>query len=91
MTRRTKEPPKDSIRAKLGEAGTVWTIQQMRAMTIEALDEIAASGITHVRRGNLYVNPVDAKGNAVTRIGRHKLQDIAIAAPYSSAAEKYGL
>ena len=64
MTRRTKEPPKDSIRAKLGEPGNVWTIQQMRAMTIEALDEIAASGITHVRGGNLYVNPVDAKGNA---------------------------
>jgi hypothetical protein len=63
----------------------------MKAMFIEGIDHAVAAGLTHFGRTNVYLPARDPKGNAVTRIGRHKLEDIAIAAPYRSAAEKYGL
>ena len=96
MTRsRSKKPPaksqRDSIRAKLGYTGGPWTLQQVREMVLAALDELAATGISHIARANLYVNPVDEKGRTVTRIGRHPLPDIDVPHPYRSAADEHGL
>lgn len=86
-----KPPTKDSVRCKLGYAGGAWTIEQMREMMIAALDELAATGIRHIARANLYLNPVDEKGRIVTRVGRHPLADIDVPHPYRSAAEEHGL
>ena len=86
-----KAPQHDSIRAKLGYTGGPWTIEQMREMVIAALDELAATGISHIARANLYVNPVDEKGRIVTHIGRQPLPDIDVPHPYRSAADEHGL
>lgn len=64
---------------------------EARAMVIAALDEAAATGITHIARANLYLNPVDAQGRIVTRVGREPLQDIDVPQPYRSAADEHGL
>ena len=86
-----KSPPKDSIRAKLGYTGGPWTITEMRAMVIDALDQAAATGITHFARANLYLNPVDAQGKIVNRVGKIPLPDIDVPHPYRSAADEHGL
>ena len=86
-----KTPPRDSIRAKLGYTGGPWTMVEVRAMVIDALDQLAATGITHIARANLYLNPVDAKGNIVNRVGRTPLPDIDVPHPYRSAADEHGL
>lgn len=91
MARRKKEPPKDSIRVTLGEIGRVWTADQMKAMVIEAIDEAVGLGLTRFGRANLYLKPVDEKGGPVVRIGKRKLEDIAIAHPYRTLAEEHGL
>ena len=91
-TRSTKkEPPRDSIRVKLGYGGGPWTIEQFRDMVIEALHQTAATGITHIARANLYINPVDEKGHIVNRVGRTPLPDLDIPHPYRSAADEHGL
>src|SRR6266851_8680827 len=77
-----KSPPKDSIRAKLGYTGGPWTMVEARAMVIDALDQAAAAGITHIARANLYINPVDEKGQTVNRVGRTPLPDIDVPHPY---------
>jgi len=86
-----KSPPKDSIRIKLGYSGGPWTMLEARAMMIEALDEAAAAGISHIARANVYLNPVDAQGRIVNRVGRTPLPDIDIPHPYRSAADEFGL
>lgn len=86
-----KPPPRDSIRVKLGYQGGPWTIAEARAMVIDALDQAASTGITHIARANLYLNPVDEKGRIVTRIGRQPLPDIDVPHPYRSAADEHGL
>jgi hypothetical protein len=65
-----KPPPKDSIRIKLGGSGNQWTIAELRALAHEGVDRIAAAGITHVKGCNLYVSPVDSKGQPITRTPR---------------------
>ncbi len=89
MTHRTKEPPKDSIRARLGESGEIFTIAEMRAMVNEALCAIECMGIKFLAGGNLYINPRDQQGHRITRIGRTKLEDFTIRAPYRSAADEH--
>jgi len=96
MTHRKSRPPKktpqrDSIRAKLGYSGGPWTLPQMREMLLAALDELAATGVSHIARANLYVNPVDEKGKIVDRVGRRPLPDIDVPHPYRSAADEHGL
>jgi len=86
-----KSPTRDSIRAKLGYTGGPWTIEELRAMVIDALDQAAATGITHFSRANLYLNPVDAQGKIVNRVGRTPLPDIDVPHPYRSAADEHGL
>ncbi len=65
--------------------------KDMRAMLHEAIDQIEALGITHLRGSNLYVTACDAKGDPVTRIGRDKIEDIVIDGPYPCAADERGL
>src|SRR5262245_18636994 len=86
-----KSPPKDSVRARLGYKGGPWTMIETRAMVIDALDQLAATGVTHIARANLYLNPVDAQGRIVNRVGRAPLPDIDVPHPYRSAAEEHGL
>ena len=86
-----KQPVRDSLRARLGYSGGPWTMVQARAMVIEALDEAAAAGISHIARANLYLNPVDEKGRIVNRVGRQPLPDIDVPHPYRSAADEHGL
>jgi hypothetical protein len=50
-----------------------------------------ATGITHIARANLYLNPVDAQGRIVNRVGSTPLPDLDIPHPYRSAAEEHGL
>jgi hypothetical protein len=95
-SRSKKQPParsrKDSIRCRLGYVGGPWTIEQTREMILAALDELAATGIRHIARANLYLNPVDEKGRPVTRLDRYRpLPDIDVPHPYRSAAEEHGL
>jgi len=71
--------------------GGPWTIVEARAMVIDALDQAAAAGISHIARANLYLNPVDAQGRIVDRVGRHPLPDIDVPHPYRSAADEHGL
>ena len=96
MARRTtrsakKEPPRDSIRIKLGYGGGPWTLNEARAMMIDALHQMEATGITHIARANLYLNPVDEKGKIVDRVGRTPLPDLDIPRPYRCAADEHGL
>jgi hypothetical protein len=96
MTHRKKRPAKkphqrDSIRITLGYKGGPWTLADARAMIIDALDQAASTGITHIARANLYLNPVDEKGRIVTRVGREPLADIDVPHPYRSAADEHGL
>ena len=90
-SRARKNPSRDSIRITLGYKGGPWTLADARAMIIDALDQAAASGITHIARANLYLNPVDEKGRIVTRVGRQPLPDIDVPHPYRSAADEHGL
>jgi hypothetical protein len=75
----------------MGYGGGPWTIEQFRDMVIEALHQTASTGITHIARANLYLNPVDEKGRVVDRIGRQPLPDLDIPHPYRSAADEFGL
>ena len=88
---RGKAPPKDSIRIKLGGSGNHWTLDELRAMANEAVEHIAVAGITHVKACNLYVAPVDPKGDPITRARGKPLEDILIHVPYRSAADDHGL
>ncbi len=88
---RTKTPTKDSIRIKLGGSGNQWTVTELRALANEAVDRIEATGIAHVKGCNLYVSPVDSKGQPIVRVHGAELEDIVIAAPYRSAADDHGL
>ena len=91
-TRSTKkEPPRDSIRVKLGYGGGPWTLNEARAMMMDALHQMEATGITHIARANLYLSPVDEKGKTVNRVGSTPLPDLDIPRPYRSAAEEHGL
>ena len=90
-TYRPKKSTTDSFRIKIGGSGNIWTIAELRAMLMEAADQIEAAGITHVKPCNLYVPPVDAKGDPIVRIRGHELEDIVIPAPYRSAADEHGL
>jgi hypothetical protein len=63
----------------------------MRETVIAALDELPSTGITNVARANLYLNPVDEKGQTVRRKGRHPLPDIVVDRPCRCAAEEHGL
>lgn len=67
------------------------TTLELRAMLHEAVDRLEALGLTHLRNANLYLTPVDAKGNQLTHIGASPIEDIAIERPYRSAAEEHGL
>jgi hypothetical protein len=83
---------RDSIRCRLGYVGGPWTIEQTREMILAALDDLAATGIRHIARANLYLNPVDEKGRPVTRLDRYRpLPDIDVPHPYRSAADEHGL
>ena len=88
---RSPKPTRDSIRVKLGHGGGPWTLDQLRAMIIDALDQAERLGMTHISRANLYLNPVDSKGNVATVIDRQPLPDLDIKRPYRSAAEEHGL
>ncbi len=87
-----KSPPKQSVRCMLGYVGGPWTIEQTREMILEALDQLGATGIKHIARANLYLNPVDERGRPLTRLDRHHpLPEIDVPHPYRSAAEEHGL
>jgi hypothetical protein len=87
----TGDSARDSIRVRMGYKGGPWTLNEVRAMIIDALDQAAATGITHIARANLYLNPVDAQGRIVNRVGSTPLPDLDIPHPYRSAAEEHGL
>lgn len=89
---RPKTPAKDSIRIKLGGSGNHWSLHEFRALFLEGIAYLEAEGFTHVKGGNLYVSPTNAKGQSLTKLrGGHPLEDIVIAAPYRSAADDHGL
>jgi hypothetical protein len=81
----------DSIRYKLGGSTHIFTLVEFRAMLIEAVDQLEAAGITHVKPCHLYIPPVDAKGNPITRARGQDLEDVTISAPYRSAADEHGI
>ena len=89
--KQSRKSAPDSFRIKIGGSGNIWTIAELRAMLMEAADQIEAAGITHVKPCNLYIPPVDAKGDPVVRVRGHELEDIVIPAPYRSAADEHGL
>ena len=69
------------------------TTAELRAMLYEAIDQVEALGITHLRGSNLYVTPADQEGTPLTRFGpRHrKVDKITIEEPYRSAADEHGI
>lgn len=90
-TYRQKKSTTDSFRIKLGQSTHIYPTQDMRAMLMEAADQIEAAGITHVKPCNLYVTPVDEKGNPIVRVRGQALEDVTIPGPYRSAADEHGL
>jgi hypothetical protein len=64
---------------------------EARAMVIAALDEAAATGITHIARDNLYLNPVDAQGQIVARSGHQPLPHIDVPPRNRNAADEHEL
>jgi hypothetical protein len=48
-TYRPKKSTTDSFRIKIGGSGNIWTMAELRAMLMEAVDRIEAAGITHVK------------------------------------------
>jgi len=90
-TYRPKKSLPDSFKMKLGGAGNIFTTAELRAMAMEAVDHLEAAGITHVKPCNLYIPPVDAKGEPIVRVRGEALQDVVIPAPYRSAADEHGL
>ena len=88
---RPKNPITDSFRIKIGGSGNIWTTVELRAMLMEAVDRMEADGITHVKPCNLYVPPVNEKGEPIVRVRGEALQDVVIPAPYRSGADEHGL
>jgi hypothetical protein len=88
MPHGTKEPPKDFIRVTLGQHGEVWDEAALLTMVLEALAHVAAAGAHYFGRVNLYLPIRTEKGAPLTRLGRHKLEDIVIPGPYSAAADE---
>ena|SRR2546423_14195227 len=79
-----KEPLPKGIKIKLvGQR----TTRQLRAMLHDAVNELEAAGIEHVRGINLYVTPTDKTGNPSIR--RTTIPDLVIDAPYPVAADHY--
>jgi|GEM_PF-5776860 len=90
-THQSKKSYADSFKVKLGSRTVVYTVFEMRQMTMAAFDLAEADGITHLKACNLYMPVVDAKGDPVTHVRGHPLEDKLIAAPYRSAADEHGL
>lgn len=90
-TYRPKTSVPDSFRIKLGGSGNIFTTADLRAMAMEAVDQLEAAGITHVKPCNLYIAPVNEKGEPIVRVRGEALKDVVIPAPYRSAADDHGL
>jgi hypothetical protein len=88
---RTKKSYRESFQIKLGRPLSVFTIPQLREMMMLAADQLEAGGITHVKPCNLYINPVDARGEPIVRVLGEPLADVLIPEPYRSAADEHGL
>ena len=68
------------------------SMQDVRAMLHQAVDELEALPITHARGINLYLTPADKEGNPVSpRRNRRRVADITIEEPYRSIADEHGL
>jgi len=90
-TRTTKKSYTDSFRVKLGSSTFVYTVFEMRQMSMEAYDQMEAVGITHLKACLEYHHPVDEKGNPIVRLRGQPLEDVNIPGPYRSAADEHGL
>jgi hypothetical protein len=88
--RTVKKNLPDSFKYKLGSTTFIYSIVEFRQMMMLAADEMEAAGITHVKPCNLYVSPVDAKGNSITLVRGEPLENKTIAHPYRSAADEHG-
>jgi hypothetical protein len=82
---------KESFQMKLGRPLSVWTVPELRALMMLAADRLEADGITHVKPCNLYINPVNARGEPIVRVRGEPLADVLISEPYQSAADEHGL
>lgn len=89
-TRTTNKTYTDSFKTKLGSSTFIYTVTEMRQMMMVAFDEMEADGITHLRACSLYVPPVDAKGNPITRVRGRPLEERLVPQPPSCAADDYG-
>jgi hypothetical protein len=68
------------------------TLEELRDMLRQSLERLNELAITHASGINLYITPVDKNGHPVAPVSDgHNVSSITIEAPYSSAADEYGL